>query len=70
MVEAIRKVNAGERYMPPALREAVLQRYVGGNATDARLATLTDREVQVLRRLAEGATNYRSVRICTSVQRR
>lgn len=57
VIEAIRKVSAGERYLPLSLREGILERYARGGSSESPLASLTDREVQILKRLAEGATN-------------
>jgi len=57
VIEAIRKVSTGERYLPPALREDIIQRYSRQGDAQSPLAALTDRELQVLKRLAEGATN-------------
>jgi DNA-binding NarL/FixJ family response regulator len=47
--DAIRLVHAGRRYIPPEIAERVLP----GPAAEE----LTDREVQVLRRIAEGLSN-------------
>ena len=57
VIEAIRKVSVGERYLPSSLRDEIIQRYTRQGMAESPLATLTDRELQVLKRLAEGATN-------------
>jgi two-component system invasion response regulator UvrY len=54
---AIRKVAAGDVYLPPALQDELPKRYVRGNAVASPLAGLSDRGIQVLKRLAEGRTN-------------
>ena len=55
VTEAIRKVAAGGISLPPALAEALPKRYVR-KGEDSPLETLSDRELQVLKRLAEGRT--------------
>ena len=55
VTEAIRKVAAGGISLPPALVEALPKRYVR-KGEDSPLETLSDRELQVLKRLAEGRT--------------
>lgn len=55
VIEAIRKVAAGRIFLPPALAEALPKRYVR-KGEDSPLETLSDRELQVLKRLAEGQT--------------
>jgi two-component system invasion response regulator UvrY len=54
VVEAIRKVAAGGCYLPPALAERLPQRYARMAGESSPLLTLSDRELQVLKRLAEG----------------
>ena len=49
LVGVIRKVHAGRKHLPPAVAEN-LAVYVGGDP-------LTEREVEVLRRVAEGDRN-------------
>lgn len=57
VVAAIRKVAAGGCYLPIALSEALPKRYARKGAGDSPLETLSDRELQVLKRLAEGRTS-------------
>jgi DNA-binding NarL/FixJ family response regulator len=54
--EAIRMVNAGKRFVSASLREALALRFVDGLGEEP-IDQLTDREFQVLGRLAGGATN-------------
>jgi two-component system, NarL family, invasion response regulator UvrY len=55
VIEAIRKVAAGGIFLPSALAEALPTRYIR-KGDDSPLETLSDRELQVLKRLAEGRT--------------
>lgn len=57
VVGAIRKVAAGGYYLPPALVEALPKRYARKDGGDSPLQALSDRELQVLKRLAEGCTS-------------
>ena len=54
VVEAIRAVHAGRRYLHPSIAEAVLAQLVEPEASDDPLARLSARERQVLQLLAEG----------------
>lgn len=54
VVAAIRKVAAGGYYLPPALSERLPQRYTGRGGDASPIQTLSDRELQVLKRMAEG----------------
>jgi two-component system, NarL family, invasion response regulator UvrY len=56
LAEAIRTVNDGKRFVSASLREALALRVVDGLG-DEPMDLLTDREFQVLGRLAGGATN-------------
>ncbi|HOA74405.1 MAG TPA: response regulator transcription factor [Phycisphaerae bacterium] len=56
LAEAIRTVNDGKRFVSATLREALALRVVDGLG-DEPMDLLTDREFQVLGRLASGATN-------------
>lgn len=56
-VEAVRKVAGGGCYLPPGLSEKLPQRYVRGGAEASPLEALSDRELQVLKHLAEGHTS-------------
>jgi len=57
LVNAIRKVHAGSRYLTDEAAEALALRIAKGNSGTAPLDTLSMRELQVLRRLALGQTN-------------
>jgi DNA-binding NarL/FixJ family response regulator len=54
VVEAVRAVHAGRRYLHPSIAEAVLAQLVGPEALDDPVARLSARERQVLQLLAEG----------------
>lgn len=56
LVDAIRSVHEGKRFISSSLREALAMRYVDGQAADP-VDAITDREFQVLRLLASGQTN-------------
>lgn len=56
LAEAIRTVHEGKRFVSATLREALALRVVDGLG-DEPMDLLTDREFQVLGRLASGATN-------------
>jgi len=56
LVEAIRTVHGGRRFVSASLRDALALRFIEG-PEKGPLESLTDREFQVLRRLASGATN-------------
>ncbi len=55
MIAAIRKVAEGGCYLPQALMAELPLRYARREEPSARLEGLTDRELQVLKHLAEGA---------------
>ena len=57
LVNAIRKVNAGSRYLTDEAAEALALRIAKGGFGTTPLDTLSMRELQVLRRLAMGQTN-------------
>ena len=57
LVDAIRQVAAGNSLMDPAVTERLLARLRDGEPKDERLASLTDRERQVLTLISEGLTN-------------
>ncbi len=54
VVDAIRAVHGGKRYLHPTIAEAVLEQLVEPQKTDDPLARLSSRERQVLQLLAEG----------------
>jgi two-component system invasion response regulator UvrY len=56
MVNAIRKVHAGGRYLSDAAAESLAHRFASGPQDRSPLDTLSTREVQVLRHLALGKT--------------
>jgi two-component system response regulator DevR len=57
LVEAIRQVAAGKSLLDPSVTERLLSRLRDGAPTDERLASLTDREREVLGLITEGMTN-------------
>jgi len=57
LVNAIRKVHSGGRYLTASAAEALAVRMARGKHWDSPLDTLSNREIQVLRRLALGQTN-------------
>jgi DNA-binding NarL/FixJ family response regulator len=57
LVEAIRKVHSGGRYLTEAVSETLALRVARGMDGKSLLDTLSTRELQVLRRLAKGHTN-------------
>jgi len=57
LVNAIRKVHAGGRYLTDEAAEALALRIAKGSLGTTPLDTLSMRELQVLRRLAMGHTN-------------
>lgn len=57
LVDAIRQVAAGNSLLDPAVTERLLTRLRSGAPEDARLASLTDREREVLALIADGMTN-------------
>jgi two-component system response regulator DevR len=57
LVDAVRRVGAGQSLLDPAVTETVLRRLREGSAEDERLKGLTDQERRVLALLAEGRTN-------------
>jgi two-component system invasion response regulator UvrY len=57
LVKAIRKIHAGGRYLDESAAESLAVRLAKGNQELSPLDGLSDREIQVLRRLALGQTN-------------
>jgi DNA-binding NarL/FixJ family response regulator len=57
VIAAIRKIAAGKVCLPSALSEVVPILYGPAEEKHTLLALLSDREVQVLKRIAEGRTN-------------
>jgi DNA-binding NarL/FixJ family response regulator len=57
LVDAIRKVAAGQSLLDPVVTARVLERVRRGPEQDERLARLTDQERKILELLAEGLTN-------------
>jgi two-component system response regulator DevR len=57
LVDAIRQVAAGRSLLDPSVTERLLARLRDGEPSDARLASLTDREREILILIADGMTN-------------
>src|SRR3954454_14749505 len=57
LVDAIRRVAAGQSLLDPSVTERVLERLRNGPVEDERLARLTDQERKILDLIAEGLTN-------------
>jgi len=57
LVDAIRQVATGRSLLDPAVTERLLARLREGEPSDPRLASLTDREREVLNLIADGLTN-------------
>ena len=56
ILDAIRRVLAGEIYMSPTMSAAVLQRLAGQARGDNPLSALTDREMEIFQLLGQGLT--------------
>lgn len=62
IIEAIRQVRSGGVYASPEVLERLAERMVGGTqaaSPKASVGTLSDREIEVFRRLGEGHTTRR-----------
>ena len=57
LVDAVRQVAAGKSLLDPAVTEKLLTRLRDGAPRDERLASLTDREREILSLIADGMTN-------------
>jgi two-component system, NarL family, response regulator DevR len=57
LVEAIRKVAAGQSLLDPGVTARVLERLRTGSGDDEKLGALTDQERRILDLLSEGLTN-------------
>jgi DNA-binding NarL/FixJ family response regulator len=57
LVDAVRRVAAGQSLLDPGVTAKVLDRLRTGPETDERLAALTDQERRILDLIAEGLTN-------------
>ncbi len=57
LVDAVRRVAAGQSLLDPAVTARVLERLRHGPQVDERIARLSEQERQVLTLLAEGLTN-------------
>jgi two-component system, NarL family, response regulator DevR len=57
LVDAIRQVAAGKSLLDPSVTERLLTRLRDGAPQDKRLASLTDREREILGLITEGLTN-------------
>jgi len=57
LVDAVRRVAAGDSLLDPALTGKVLERLRRGDEEDPRLAALSEQERRILALIAEGLTN-------------
>lgn len=57
LVDAVRQVAAGKSLLDPSVTERLLTRLREGAPTDRRMASLTDREREILSLIADGLTN-------------
>jgi two-component system response regulator DevR len=57
IVDAIRQVAAGKSLLDPDVAERVIARLRDGEPQDPRLASLTDREREILNLITDGLTN-------------
>jgi len=57
LVDAVRRVAAGQSLLDPAVTAAVLERLRSGPPQDTALAPLTDQERRILELIGEGLTN-------------
>lgn len=57
LVDAVKKINAGGRYLTEKASEALALRVIRGNKNQSLTESLSMRELQVLRKLAMGSTN-------------
>jgi two-component system response regulator DevR len=57
LVDAVRQVAAGKSLLDPSVTGRLLSRLRDGAPQDARLASLTDREREILGLIADGLTN-------------
>lgn len=57
LVDAVRQVAAGKSLLDPAVTERLLTRLREGAPRDERLASLTEREREILSLIADGLTN-------------
>jgi two-component system response regulator DevR len=57
LVDAVRRVAAGQSMLDPAVTQRVLTRLREGSKEDKALAPLTDQERKILDHIAEGMTN-------------
>lgn len=57
LVEAVKKIHAGKRYLTEKASEALALRVLRGNKSKSLIESLSMRELQVLRKLALGSTN-------------
>ena len=55
LVEAIRRVASGKKYISPSVAEMLAEEVGGGNSTSLH-ASLSDREYQILLQIASGKT--------------
>ena len=69
LVKAIRKVHEGGRYLTDSAAESLAVRWAKGNQGLSPLDSLSNREIQVLRRLSLGQTNREIAEVlCLSIK--
>jgi len=57
LLEAIRQVSAGKSLLDPSVTERLLSRLRDGTPSDPRMASLSEREREILGLIADGLTN-------------
>jgi two-component system, NarL family, response regulator DevR len=57
LIDAVRQVASGKSLLDPSVTERLLTRLREGEPQDPRLASLTDREREILNLIADGLTN-------------
>jgi two-component system, NarL family, response regulator DevR len=57
LIDAVRQVAAGKSLLDPSVTERLLTRLREGEPHDERLASLTEREREILNLIADGLTN-------------
>lgn len=69
LIDAIRAVARGELYIHPAMTRALLDEPTGSRPVQSNQVTITQREVEILRYIAQGYTNRQIAELlCISVR--